>query len=153
MDAHLAGVGADDIALCFSAQGYILYYWRNKMNNGKFCEEVVTEICNHIRVGCTARDACQLSGITETSFYEWKKKKPEFVESIKRAEILNKKRAIALIQKAGEETWQANAWFLERRYPNEYGKQRIEISGKIESTVTIISEKTDTELEEIINAE
>ena len=42
--------------------------------------------------------------------------------------MVNKRRNIGLIQKAAEKTWQASAWWLERRYNEEYGKrERIDM--------------------------
>ena len=32
-------------------------------------------------------------------------------------------RNVALIQKAAKDNWQAAAWYLERRYPEDYGRR------------------------------
>lgn len=95
----------------------------------KYSTEKIDEICNFIRAGNTHRDAALLSDITESTFYEWAKDS-EFSERLKKAEQECKARNIAFIQKAAEKSWQAAAWFLERRYHDEYAvKQVNEVTG------------------------
>ena len=94
-----------------------------------------------IRLGATYRLACDYAGITEETFYQWRNAKPEFSEAIKLAEGEGALKSLAVIERAangvkGEDgeyilapTWQAAAWKLERRYPDMYGKQRLELTG------------------------
>lgn len=88
----------------------------------KYCKEITDELCKYIRAGNTAIDSCALANIGESTFYEWKEKHAEFAESIKKAEIKNKARLINIIQKRADETWQAAAWFLERRFKDEFSR-------------------------------
>ena len=47
--------------------------------------------------------------------------KPEFSEAIKTAEAKCKKFHIGIIKRAAEKTWQAAAWWLERKHSEEFG--------------------------------
>lgn len=96
----------------------------------KYSSEKTEEICKHLETGLRREDAWEFVGISEATFYEWLKK-PEFSESIKKAELKNKQRNIVIIQNAAKKTWQASAWWLERRFPEEFAlKQRLEHTGK-----------------------
>jgi hypothetical protein len=98
----------------------------------KYCKEKIEELCNYIKSGLSQRDASSLAGIDEDSFCLWKKKHSEFSEALKKAELKNKQRALILIQKAGESSWQAMAWYLERKYKDEFSlMQKIEHTGDI----------------------
>lgn len=96
---------------------------------GKYTPEKVKEICKTLETGMSNRDACILNDITEETFYTWIETHPEFSEAVKKAHSKNKQRSVLLIQKAAEQTWQAAAWWLERKYKDEYAK-REEITGK-----------------------
>lgn len=96
----------------------------------KYSEELTQEICKYLKAGNSQLDSATLAGISEETFYTWKKEKVEFSEAVKKAESECKARSIALILKAGEQTWQAAAWWLERKYPDEFAlKQKNEITG------------------------
>ena len=88
----------------------------------KYCQEIIEEICGYIEKGNFNKDAAMLAGIGESTFYEWKDK-PEFAEAIKKAESKCKNQCIQEIRRAGKEQWQATAWFLERKYPKEFGRK------------------------------
>lgn len=97
----------------------------------KYSNEITLEICKYLRAGNTQHDSAVLAGISEDTFYEWRKNKTEFSEAIKKAEKECKARNIAIIQRAAEKTWQAAAWWLERRYSSEYALKSInELTGK-----------------------
>ncbi len=96
----------------------------------KYSSEKVEEISKHLETGLRREDAWEMAGISEATFYEWLKKS-EFSESIKKAELKNKQRNIVIIQNAAKQTWQASAWWLERRFPEEFAlKHRLEHTGK-----------------------
>ena len=93
----------------------------------KYSAGIVQEICKYLRAGSSQKDSAILSGIGEDTFYRWMKQKPkaEFSEPIKKAELECKGKNIAIIQLAAEKTWQAAAWYLERRYHDEYALKNV----------------------------
>lgn len=105
------------------------------MNNGKYINspEITEEICKNIILGLTVRDACLLSDISEETYYRWLKEHTAFRESIEKAKAAFKQRNIAVIAKASLKSWQASAWLLERKMPEEFGlRTKQEISGYLE---------------------
>lgn len=93
----------------------------------KYGEDMTNEIVKHLETGMGRVDSCILAGISYETFTEWMKK-PEFSEAIKKAETRNKQRNAVIVQKAAEKSWQAAAWWLERKYRDEFAK-RDEITG------------------------
>ena len=109
----------------------------------KYCEEVKEEICKYIEEGNTAADSAILSSVSKEIYHLWKKEKlkdgkenpyfhKDFKDAIEVAKIKCKSKNIAIIQKSAEKkNWQAAAWFLERRYREEYALKTInEHTGK-----------------------
>ena len=99
----------------------------------KYKKEIIEDVIKNISSGLNIQDSCQLAGIHKDTYYQWLKKKPDFADAIKNAELKCKKRALILIQKAGETDWRALGWFLERKFQNEFAiKQKVEHSGDIQ---------------------
>jgi transposase len=91
-----------------------------------------------IENGNSRRNACDAIGFSESTLYLWlqrAEKEPgsefsEFSESLKKAEAAAERAAVAVIRSAMTEHWQAAAWFLERKFPENWGrKEKIEHSG------------------------
>jgi len=91
-------------------------------NPRKATEKTLRIIFGAIRDGLTQRDAATLAGISEDTLSLWKRDS-EFSEQIRQKEIECKRRHIRNIQNAGERSWQASAWWLERKYRTEFGKE------------------------------
>lgn len=93
---------------------------------GKYSKEMVQTICEHLITGATAKSICDTVNISESTFYEWKSSKPEFSESLKKAEeirdsVTGKTLAIhSIFQAMKSGVWQAGAWWLERKFPAEF---------------------------------
>lgn len=121
----------------------------------KLDEKMKDEICKHIAVGCPFKVAANLAGIGTSTFFLWKatainiinelkdKKQTienaskedivylEFLDAIKKAEAEAIRRNVVIINAAANDHWQAAAWWLERRIPNEFArKERLEITGE-----------------------
>ncbi len=96
----------------------------------KYSSVKTKEICQYLEEGLSREDAWTLAGIGKSTFYEWMEK-PDFPDSIKKAELKGKREHILNIKKASEQHWTASAWFLERRYFEEFGnKSKFEHTGK-----------------------
>lgn len=94
----------------------------------KLTDETVTKLINHIRMGLPIFQACQLAGISQSTYYNWKNRAEsgeaeyvEFLESIKRAEVEAQVKLIQDVQR--DESWQSSAWMLERRWSHIYGRK------------------------------
>lgn len=85
----------------------------------KYGPEMTHEIAALLANGSNRTDACAIAGISYETFTQWMQK-AEFVEAIKKAEATCKNRNIALVQKAALTTWQAAAWWLERKHRDEF---------------------------------
>ena len=97
----------------------------------KYTPELVAKLVKYIRAGNYNRTAAHAVGITEETFYTWLKEKPEFSEAIKKAQADATAKNVDLIQTAALSSWQAAAWWLERKHYKEWGrKDRNEIVGK-----------------------
>lgn len=111
--------------------------------------ELIAAICKHLRIGAYRKDAVKAAGVAMATFYYWierggkerrhidsgkKARKRESVylralEAIEKAEAESSLGDLALITRAAQEgAWQAAAWKLERRNPEQWGRQRLDIS-------------------------
>ena len=78
------------------------------------------KICGLLAQGHTVSAVCGAAGISESSFYQWKRDNSQFSEATSRAIGQSK---IALLNKVRQsEDWRAQAFLLERRWPAEFGK-------------------------------
>lgn len=91
----------------------------------KYNPEKIKEICDHIGKGNSRNDACTLADINQDTFYVWMQK-PEFSEAVKKAEIVCKSFHIENIVRHSEKSWQASAWWLERKHFAEFGLKQKE---------------------------
>lgn len=119
----------------------------------KLNKETQARICELIKAGNYFAVAAQAAGITEQTFYNWKRRGEaaeerqrlgekltaqerqflSFLEAIKEAENIAHASAVAQIRQAGLKQWQANAFLLERRYPDLWGRRD---TTKVEATVS-----------------
>lgn len=99
------------------------------------------KVVEGITAGLPYDTACALAGICYQTFLNWMKRGEaaqtgkffEFFEEVKKAEAIAESVHIANIKKAGKDgVWQADAWMLERRFPEKWGRReqvKQEISG------------------------
>ena len=89
----------------------------------KYNAKIVEEICKHLRMGMTQKDSCVLVGISGETFNQWKNNRPDFSDAVEKAQMDCKQRNIGIIQKAALTTWQAAAWWMERKHKDEYAQK------------------------------
>ena len=100
----------------------------------KINEEVIEAFLGAIKGGAPIKSACGCAGISETTFYKWMNwadsdrkdasTYAQFRDNIKKAQGQAAQRWLAIIEKAAMAgSWQAAAWKLERKYPEEFGNR------------------------------
>jgi transposase len=130
--------------------------------------DLVEAICRHLRIGAYRKDAVKAAGVGLSTFYYWierggkerrhidsgrKARKREgaylaALECIEKAEAESCLSDLAVITKASMDgAWQAAAWKLERRNPEQWGRQRLDIQASGQLIVEgagWLSKKIDT---------
>lgn len=96
-------------------------------------------IIEALRAGNTRKASAMFGGVSVDAFQEWVKIYPEFSQDVERAEAEAEIRNVAIIQKAATDTWQAAAWWLERRRPGDY-RTRSEVTGADGGAVRVVVE-------------
>ena len=100
--------------------------------------EVEAKILAGIRdAGMSLQTACAWAGISDDTLARQRKKDPELAARVERAREMFKAKMVTLISAAAPKNWNAAAWLLERRWPEEFGRQRLdtEHSGAINITI------------------
>jgi len=96
---------------------------RRKKKRGratKLDARMLRRICALLARGHTIKTVCEAAGIGERTFYDWKGSHPHFSQETTRAIGKSK---IALVEKLRlSKDWRAQAFLLERRWPDEFGK-------------------------------
>ena len=113
----------------------------------KLTPELKKDILSLVAEGNYLTTACAICGITENTYYNWKKwgenaksgKYFVFLQDVRKAEGEAEAKRLRAIKKAGEDgNWTAYAWIMERKDPDRWGKkEKLEHSGKIELEIEI----------------
>lgn len=128
--------------------------------------EIQERLLQAIRLGAFIEHACYYAGINSSTFRQWRQKATEGIEPYKsfwvkvnEAESEAIMRRLARIENAGKDgSWQADAWYLERKYPDKFGRRdRVELTGDPNAPVEIQLNWSDGKLinrdNEIINVD
>jgi len=110
----------------------------------KLTQEMHDAILKCIIAGLSYRYTCDYVGISENTFMEWRRtgeadeEKGEntiysrLFREVKKAESSAILMRLKNINDASKESWQAAAWFLERKYPDDFGKkEKHDLGGEI----------------------
>lgn len=119
--------------------------------------EIIEMVYDLLKEGHYNEDVAEYVGISEQTFYNWYNKGEElaemtdeereeyikhlpndtvkknaklfleFFETVKRANTEAKMTALRNIRKAGRKSWQAEAWFLERKFGRQFAKKTVVI--------------------------
>ena len=101
-----------------------------KGKNGReiFTDKLADEIVAACGSGFTLEKAGALVGVNPSTIRTWAQRKPDFG---KRVETARKKHELSLlrdVQLAGEKSWQAKAWILERGYNWAQPSARLQVT-------------------------
>ena len=104
----------------------------------KLTKELIKEAYKLVAAGNYDKDVYPILGIDKSTWYRWLSEgetaksglKKEFYDTVKKAEKDAIARNVALIQRAAQEgNWQAAAWWLERKYFEDWGrKDKVDLS-------------------------
>lgn len=108
-------------------------------------EDIIEAICQEISRGVPVEHACIIGGISKGTYYNWLHKgeeEPEDSDSMYRflVDKVEEAKAYAIatrvesIRIAGQTTWQASAWWLERMDYEHFGKKQA-IDTTLDATV------------------
>lgn len=116
----------------------------------KYTPETVTRITEAIALGAPYDLACKSAGVHYDTFNTWRKQKPEFFEAVEKAEGRAVVGWLAKIEAAASDgAWQAAAWKLERRYPQQFGRtDRVEVT--IRQQAEALASELGIEADELI---
>ena len=106
----------------------------------KYSPETLKTIIAAIEQGAPLRHAAAYAGISEDTLARWREKHADFADAIKAAEARAVIGRLARIRRAEEDSWQAAAWWLERKYPSEFGRtvQDVNHGGQPENPTPIV---------------
>ena len=95
----------------------------------KYTPETVKRIVDALAAGNTRRAAAAYGGIDEDTLGRWLRRYADFADAVKNAEAQAEVGHVARIAQASAAgTWQASAWWLERRRHADWGKvDRVEV--------------------------
>lgn len=97
----------------------------------KLTKQLIKNAADLVKLGNYTETACAYLGIGKTSWYRWLQEgeqaksglKREFWEAIRQAEAQAEIRNIGKIQTAANDDWKASAWYLERKFPDRWGRK------------------------------
>jgi len=103
-----------------------------------FDSSIKKRLLSAIELGLTYEYAAKIAGVAVSTLYNWKSwaaegKQPyaDLWIEVNAAEAIGMEKSLQSIRSAGNRgAWQAHAWILERRHPELFGKNRLELTGK-----------------------
>ena len=113
----------------------------------KLTQERQDRMCEALRAGNTRAASADYAGIGTSTLYRWLDRGQteeegiyrEFRDAVKKAEADAEVRNVALIQRAANNgTWQAAAWWLERRRPGRWALRSPESDKHEEIVVDLV---------------
>lgn len=112
----------------------------------KLEDDIQQRLILAIERGLTIVDACEYSGISEKTYYNWlnkdttqikdddeRKKFVQFLQDIKKAQSECQMYCLDFIMK--DKSWQSKAWLLERRFPDRWAKKDMTINENNEKVI------------------
>jgi hypothetical protein len=99
--------------------------------NAETCREVV----NGVRAGLPYKHAAERAGLAERTLYNWLTKGQQeedgpyrqFMQDIKEAAAEFVESCVGHIKAACVDSWQAAAWLMERKHPDQFAAERVRL--------------------------
>ena len=123
----------------------------------KLTDQLCDDICNDIKAGVPIDHAAIAHGITRATFYNWYNKGEDaksgkfkkFYDKVEEAKSVAITLRARRIYKAGETNWQADAWWLERVDPENFGRKdhhQVDMKAQVQSDILVKLERPLPEL-------
>jgi hypothetical protein len=96
----------------------------------KISEKRWKDFLSNLRLGLTILDSAILIGSSADVIYDKKRRDPKFAQDMEEAILSSKKQSLRVVHTAGKQQWQASAWYLERKFAQEYSlRNKVEVTG------------------------
>lgn len=79
-----------------------------------------------LKLGHLDKDACILAGVSRETFYKKIKEDSDFSDKVNKARLHAKDMCVKMIRKTALTRWTAAAWWLERKYRDEFAVKYIQ---------------------------
>ena len=94
----------------------------------KLTKEGIEDALRLCRVGMTDKDIAAYLGVAPETYSRWinhprTDNQRQLCQAMKKGEVERKATLVGRIMDASGDSWQAAAWLLERKYPQEYAKR------------------------------
>jgi len=102
-----------------------------KAKNGRpspYSEEIGARIIEAVRGGLTLERAAEYVGLNPSTVQGWTERRAEFGRLIKKARREHELSLLRSVEAAGEKSWQARAWCLERIFQYAQPSARLQVS-------------------------
>ena len=106
----------------------------DKAKNGRpsaYDESIAGKIIDGVRTGLTLERAAELVGMNPGTVQGWTTKRPDFGRRVKKARREHEVSLLQSIEAAGERSWQAKAWILERAHGYAQPSSRLSVDTSV----------------------
>lgn len=100
--------------------------------NSQVTDVRVAAILDALRFGCTRRAASGAAGISHATFYRMLDEDATLRDEVEKAEAEAERTYTSVVAQASGASWQAAAWWLERRKHEDYARRE-----KVDMTVDL----------------
>jgi len=117
----------------------------------KLTDARVNAILNALKTGCTRRAAAAVGGISATTLYDWMNRDLAFAVAVEKAEGEAEATFTAIVAQASVTSWQAAAWWLERRKYADYARrEKVDMSIDLKQEATKIAAEMGLDPAEVL---
>lgn len=125
----------------------------------KLTRAVSRSIVSALLKGNTRTVAAQAAGVGWSTFMGWLAEgrtqtagaKRDLLDAVEKAEALAVQASVGVVRHAARDSWQAAAWWLERRYPDDYARRdRVPVEQLAEREAERLSQQLGVSKEEIL---
>jgi hypothetical protein len=118
--------------------------------NSKMSEPRVLAVLDALQRGCTRRAAAGAADINSATFYRWLED-AAFRDAVEKAEAQAEAAYTMSVAAAVPKSWQAAAWWLERRRNEDYARrEKVEMSIDIRAEAEKVAERLGLRPEDVI---